>query len=234
MTGSASEPPMLRTTAGDFPLAECRLSVGGRTWAVRHVAAVLTRGEEDRYVSDPANPLPYGAALWPSAIALAHEVATRAAEFRGKTVLELGAGTGLPGVVAASLGAAVVQTDCHELALHVCRLNGERNGARGIEYRPADWTAWDDPRRYNWIVGADILYADERHPHLRHIFERNLAPAGRLLIADPFRRPSLTLLERLVADGWGATHARWTIGDAAESRPVGVYELTPPGGHAVP
>ena len=40
--------------------------------------------------------------LWPAAIALAHEVAERADTLRGARVLELGAGTGLPGIVAAT------------------------------------------------------------------------------------------------------------------------------------
>src|SRR5262249_37737330 len=137
-------PPVLHTTAGDLPLAECRLEVGGRRWSVLHAAAVLDRATEDRLVAAPHNLVPYGGALWPSGIALAHEVATRPDEFRGKAVLELGAGTGLPGIVAASLGARVVQTDRNELDLHLCRHNGERNAAAGIEHRLADWSAWDD------------------------------------------------------------------------------------------
>lgn len=227
MTVPADPPPVLRTTAGDFPLGECRLSVGGREWAVAYTAAVVTRDDEAGYLAGAAGGLPYGVALWPAAIALAHEVATRAGEFRGAAVLELGAGTGLPGIVAASLGAAVVQTDRDELALHLCRLNGGRNGAAGVEYRVADWTAWDDPRRYDWVVGADILYAASLHPHLGRILAANLAPGGRALVADPYRAESLPLLEGLEAGGWRVTHSRWSVG-GADARPVAVYELSPP------
>src|SRR5262245_49541925 len=153
MSGPDDRPRVLRTTAGDFPLGECRLAVGGREWAVLYTGAVLTSADESRYLTEQADRLPYGVVLWPAAIALAHEIATRADEFRGKTVLELGAGTGLPGVVAASVGARVVQTDRHELALAVCRLTGERNGVGGIEYRQADWKEWDDTGRYDWVIG---------------------------------------------------------------------------------
>lgn len=228
MTPPPDPSRVLRTTAGDFPLGECRLGVGGREWSVLYTAAVVTREDEARFLAGPADLMPYGVALWPAALALAHEIATRAAEFRGKAVLELGAGTGLPGIVAAAAGAAVVQTDRHELALHLCRLNGTRNAAAGVEYRLADWEAWADPRAYDWLLGSDVLYADRLHPYLRGIFEGNLAPGGRVLLADPYRPESLPLLEWLEAAGWRVAHARWSVGEGAAARPVAVYELAPP------
>ena len=98
----------------------------------------------------------------------------------------------------------------------------------GIEYRVADWTAWADETRYDWIVGSDILYADSQHEHLRRIFNGNLGRGGRVLLSDPYRPPSLPLLEGLEVSGWCVRHSRWTIGDGAEARAVAVYELTPP------
>jgi predicted nicotinamide N-methyase len=226
---------LLSTSAGDFPLHECRIQVGGREWAVLHTGALVSAADEERFLTDLAGRLPYGVALWPSAIALAHEVAARAGAFRGRGVLELGAGTGLPGIVAAALGARVVQADRQEVALHVCRRNGARNGAAAVEYRLADWADWSDGRRYDWVLGSDILYAEVQHPALRRIFESNLAPGGRVLLADPFRAASLPLLEALEADGWGVTLARWALGEGAAARRVGVYELTPSGpGRAAP
>ncbi len=228
MTTPTPPSEVLHTTAGDFPLAHCRLAVGGREWSVAYTGAVLTPTDEARYLTGLADRIPYGVVLWPSAIALAHEVATREAEFHGRSVLELGAGTGLPGVVAASLGARVVQTDRQELALAVCRRNGERNGVRSIEYRLADWSAWNDAGRYDWVIGSDVLYAEVNHPPLRRIFESNLAPEGRVLLADPYRADALRLLEGMEADGWGVTLTKWTVGEEANPRPVAVFELTPP------
>jgi predicted nicotinamide N-methyase len=227
MTSDAA--PVLETSAGDFPLRDCRLSVGGREWTVLHTGAVLTPDDETRYFADLAGHLPYGVVMWPAAIALAHEIAIRPDEFRDRRVLELGAGTGLPGIVAASLGAHVVQTDRQEGALAVGKLNAERNGIRTIRYRVADWGAWDDPGRYDWIVGSDILYAEALHPRLRQIFEGNLAASGRVLVADPFRAVGLGLLEALERDEWKVVMSRWTVGEADAPRAVGVFELVPPG-----
>jgi predicted nicotinamide N-methyase len=226
MSGTATQ--ALNTTAGELPLHEYHLRLSGREWSVLHTGAVLSRDDEQRFLTDNKPRLPYGIVLWPAAIALAHEVAARGETLAGKRVLELGAGTGLPGIVAASLGARVVQTDRQELAMGVCRRNAERNGVPTIEHRIADWTEWSDTERYDFIIGSDILYGDAMHPHLRRIFETNLAPGGVILLSDPFRAPSLVLLEAMEADGWKVGMAKWNVGADAADRPIGVFELAAP------
>src|SRR5690349_7060332 len=108
----ANDADVLHTTAGDMPLEEVQLSLDDRTWSILHTGAVISRQQEDAFLraeKESATPRPYGVVLWPAAIALAHELLTR--DLTGARILELGAGTGLPGIVAASRGARVVQTD---------------------------------------------------------------------------------------------------------------------------
>ena len=220
--------PSLHTSTGEFVLHDYRLRAAGREWTILHTGAVLTAADEAHFLRELRDRLPYGVALWPAAIALAHEVASRAEAFRGRRVLELVAGTGLPGIVAASLGGRVVQTDRHELAMSICKRNGERNGVDTIEYRLADWTSWSDTGRYDWILGSDILYGDVLHPHLRRIFESNLGQEGRVLLADPFRAVSLGLLEAMEEHGWMISLSKWSVGEEASPRAIGLFELAPP------
>jgi predicted nicotinamide N-methyase len=224
---TTTQAEVLSTTAGDFPLHEYRLGLGGREWSILHTDAVLSRADEEHFLRERKEQLPYGVVLWPAAIALAHEIVARADDFRGKTVLELGAGTGLPGIVAASLGARVVQTDKQEMAMSVCRRNGERNGAAAIEHRLVDWAEWADDARYDWIIGSDILYGESMHPHLRRIFDSALAPGGRILLSDPFRGTSLRLLEAMEGEGWNVSMTKWSIGEEQSPRPIGLFDLEP-------
>jgi predicted nicotinamide N-methyase len=148
-------------TSRDESLAHLELSLGGRTWSLLCAGALLSREHEKEFFhARKSAPHPYGTMLWPAAIALAEDVSGR--ELAGKRVLELGAGTGLPGIVAASRGACVVQTDHQELVLDVCRRNAARNGITTIEYRAGDWTTWDIPEQYDVVLGADIRCSPSR------------------------------------------------------------------------
>jgi methyltransferase-like protein 23 len=165
--------------------------------------------------------------LWPSSIALAHELVARGPSLAGLRILELGAGTGLPGIVAATFGARVLQTDRLDKALELCRLNCERNHV-AIEHRVADWTDWKEEDHYDLIIGADVMYAERLHSFLRHIFDNNLTPGGRLLMADPFRARSMPLLEAMETDGWKIALAKWTVGGTEKGLPIGVYDVARP------
>lgn len=215
----------ISTAAGDIGLEEYRLRLGGREWSILHSGTLVGFWEEQQFLSAAKDVVPFGIALWSSSIALAHDLAERASQLRGARILELGAGTGLPGIVAASLGARVTQTDRHEVSLSLCRANGERNRVSGIDYRLADWAAWNDDTRYDWIIGADIMYAEAAQASLRNILETNLAPGGRVLIADPFRSSSIRFLETLDGHGWSLSMTRWNVDDGNDDRGIGVFEL---------
>lgn len=218
---------ILQTSAGDFPLEECRLRLPDRELSIQHVAAMVSHSDESRFLLESTNPLPYGIALWSSTIALAQDVIARADDIKGKRVLELGAGTGLPGIVAACLLAEkVVQTDKNKLAMSLCKRNCELNGIKNIEHRLADWTDWNDTNQYDWILGSDIFYGIDMHSHLIKIFDFNLAPGGRVLISDPFRGGSLPLLESMEENGWSVSISKWSINDEEITRFIGVFELS--------
>ena len=227
MNLSDQDKTILRTSAGNFPLNQYCLKAEGREWNILYVGAVLSHEEETKFLLELSELLPYGVTLWTAAIALAHELASRGDQFQDCRILELGSGTGLPGIVAATYGALVVQTDRNELAMSVCKRNISLNRIKTIEQRIVDWTSWSDSEKYDWIIGSDILYGEDMHPHLRRIFESNLIAGGRILLSDPFRATSFKLLESLEADGWSIKISKWNIEAESTSRSIGVFELLP-------
>ncbi len=146
--------------------------------------------------------VPYGFLLWESAVALAQLLIGRGAQLRGKRVLELGAGVGLAGLVAHSLGAKVWQTDHRADLLVLAAHNAQQNHLAPPSQFVADWRTWHHRAQYDLILGADILYERAMHRYLAPIFRQNLAPGGQLLLADPSRPQALELIAQLEDEGW--------------------------------
>ena len=216
--------PLLSTSIGDFTLHEYRLRRGERTWSFLHTGAILTVAQEQQFLACERDRLPYGVMLWPASIALAHDVLARADELSGKRVLELGAGTGLPGIVAASLGAHVLQIDRSEAALHVCTMNSERNRITSNEVRAAEWETFQSDAPFDLVLGSDVLYVTTMHDRLRAICDEYLAPGGKVLFSDPFRAQSLPMLEAMEASGFRVSLAKWSIQVETDTRSIAVYE----------
>lgn len=196
MNDSSAEQRLFDRLSLHLPVVIAEVEVGGRTWKLASVEsqdALLDVADEFAHT-------PYGLLLWPAAVGLGRLLAGRGADLAGKSVLELGAGLGLPGIVARSLGADVVQTDHAADALALARLNARRNGVDGIRYSVADWTTWRSDTRYDLVIGADILYERAMHFHLQQVFER--AVAGSLIISDPVRPQAMEFMAGLEHAGW--------------------------------
>ncbi len=149
---------------------------------------------------------PYFGTVWPSARILARWILERGeAEFRGKTVLELGCGLALPSFAAAYLGAQVTATDSHPDVGAFFHRNLQLNPGNAIRYRQQDWRAPSIVgEQFDWIVGSDILYEKYQAAALIGFLKTVLAPGGRAVFLDPNR----SYWERLVIFG---RHAGFTV-----------------------
>lgn len=207
-----------------IPLTTWALNIAQRTWqitAVQNQDALLDAAAQLEHI-------PYGFLLWESAIGLAHWLVEQVAAVPGKRILELGAGVGLPGLVASTLGAQVWQTDHDTHALALAAHNADQNGVAGITSVLADWCAWDHGAQYDLLIGADILYERAMHPYLEAIFQRNLAPGGQLLLTDPCRPQAFEFATHLENRGWRFAVASRPVQLLPASKPVDVmlYQLT--------
>jgi len=191
--------------AAKYALTTSEIAVDDRAWKITAVP------DQDALLDavDDLNHFPFGLLLWESAVGLARFFSAGSVPLAGKRVLELGAGVGLPGLVAASLGASVTQTDYQQDALLLATINALQNLPSGISPHAqlpvqflSDWRTWKHPARYDLILGADILYERSLHYHLMQIFTNNLEQNGTLLLADPGRPQAAEFVESLRKFGW--------------------------------
>src|SRR3954471_10151561 len=102
--------------------------------------------------------VPYSTVLWRSGMALAREL--DGIELRGRRVVELGCGLGVPSLVAARAGAEVLATDADDEALELLERNARENGL-AVETASVEWEAPDDlvaRGPFDVVLAADVLY----------------------------------------------------------------------------
>lgn len=215
---------------GAVPLVATTVGITGRAWSILAVSdqqALLDAADRFAHV-------PYGLLLWESAVALSRWIAARPGLVAGRQVMELGAGVGLPGLVAVAAGGIVTQSDHEPAALALCGLNARRNDVAAPAALLADWRAWPGDALYDVVLGADVVYEREVHGVLLNLAARIVAPGGRLLLADPVRPHTLDLLAALEDRGWRGevttvpVAALTPVPGGATTIDVTIAELRPP------
>jgi protein-lysine N-methyltransferase EEF2KMT len=109
-------------------------------------------------------------------------------DVQGKKVLELGAGTGLVGILAAKRGAKVMATDGSEVVITNIRKNFELNDVIA-ETQTLWWGEEDDILRQEWdfVLGADITYDEDECAILAGTYALSLKGGGMGIIAATVR-----------------------------------------------
>lgn len=167
-----------------FSPVERRLVIGGRPISVWRPPDMESLIDISAFEADER--IPYWADVWESAIVLAEDLA--ATEPRGRSLLELGCGLGLPALVALSRGFRVTATDYEEAALEGVRYAAVRNGLDGLATRVVDWRSPPhDLGTFDVVVAADVLYEAHHPAALAATIARALARDGVALVADPCR-----------------------------------------------
>ncbi len=169
--------------------------------------------------------LPYWTKLWPAAMVLA-QFALRLAKGEG-LLLELGAGLGLPALVAAAGGRQVVISDLDPDALEFARAAAEKNGLGDlVEVTSLDWEAPDrELGVFDTILGAEVLYHPPVYPSLVGLLNRLLAPGCTAFLSHQ-ERPFAIAFFDLAQERFTVRRTTSRIGGGEEQVTVYLYALT--------
>lgn len=167
----------------------------------------------------------FGMYVWPCAVVLAQFLWKRRYELKNKSILELGAGVSLPGVLAARLGASVLLSDGAHLP--GCLGNGRRScEANGLRDVPVLGLSWGhvSPRLLSLpplhlILGSDVFYDPQD-------FESVLVTVAFLFRKNPSAQFWTTY--QLRSSDWSveALLARWSM--RCEPVPLAAFEADKP------
>lgn len=118
--------------------------------------------------------LPLWAKIWPSCLVLGFYLMKFNALPEAK-VLEVGAGCGLVGMVAAKRGLDVTMSDIEDDSLLFCQLNILRNGLQDrITLRKVDFTKDRLEEKYDYIIGCEVLYQEATYKPFAEFVENHL------------------------------------------------------------
>ncbi len=194
---------LLEQLAAAFPLRTLEVTLASRTISLktaRDIDALLDGISAEQFRVDER--LPYWAELWHSAVALSLMLEEQPMLVAGRRVLELGCGLGLPGIVAAQLGARVTMSDFDEVALVAAELNLRTNAPDAeVHVLPLDFRM---PPSETWdvLIAADVIYERRFIDPLIGCIDACLSDQGRLYLAEPNRQIATEFFDRLAVRGF--------------------------------
>lgn len=101
---------------------------------------------------------PYWAQVWPSAKALAAFIIDHPGYIKNKKVLELGAGLGLPSLVAARWAASVICSDHDPAAIEFAALSAQHHQLTNVNTCLLDWNDLPQGLQTDVLLLSDINY----------------------------------------------------------------------------
>jgi predicted nicotinamide N-methyase len=186
-----------------------------RTHAARAEGAAASTGPVARQVAVGTEPVTkvtiyethgdYATRLWFSSMRLAEWLARNATSFEGRSVLEVGAGTGLCALVLAARCAsvpvavrAIVASDVSERGLKLLGAAARAQGL-GVQCVALDICREEEalPASVDWLVASDVLYTPQLARALACRCIEIVRRGGSAVVADP-GRPTRRLFQSIL------------------------------------
>ena len=183
----------------------------------------------------------HGSRIWPGAEVLSEYILCAPPFWTGKTVLELGAGLGLCGMIVASIGGNATISDGNDQLLQVVNANIKIH--RILHHNDAwaepdvccvDWGSTCLDKTFDLIMGSDLAYeAEAAQPlwtcvnrHLSHSADAAFIMAHELRRSQDIDGSTDEALDAMLAEGerHGFTRAEVPLSCFSAARPAGAID----------
>lgn len=130
---------------------------------------------------------PYWSKMWPAAKALAAYLHNHPEYTKDKTVLELGAGLGLPSLVASRTACHVLCTDHAPETMDFVQLSSRHNNIKNLQIAVKDWADVDEHFEVDTILLSDVNYEPAAFDNLLQRVRAFLKEGKTIILSTPQR-----------------------------------------------
>lgn len=130
---------------------------------------------------------PYWSQVWPAAIGLTEFILKHPEYIQHRNVLELGAGLGLPSIIASRTANTVTSSDKEPDALDAIHHSIQHHSLSNCNTALIDWNEDFEQKKFDVLLLSDINYEPDQFKRLGQVMEQFLKNDGLILLATPQR-----------------------------------------------
>lgn len=143
-------------------------------------------------------PFPHWTKLWPAAIAMGDFIYQHPELVQDQHVLELAAGLGLPGFVAARYAKAVCCSDYLEEAVATMARSAKHLQLSNVSCQVLDWNDLPLDLTTDVLLLSDVNYDPDQFARLYEVLQRFLRQGALILLTTPQRLLAKPFIEKLL------------------------------------
>ena len=173
----------------------------------------------------PSGAFPYWSKVWPAAKALCTWLAAAPHWFRGKRVVELGAGLGLPSLFCAREADSVWCTDRSAEAVRFAEASAARSGLFSMRCAVLDWIRYPQPISCDLLLLSDVNYDPESADDLRLLIDAYRQRNTMILLSTPQRLAGRAFATEIRS--WVEESLDMDVPDDTGTVPVTLFRIGP-------
>lgn len=147
--------------------------------------------------NNAATLFPFWAKIWPASKAMCTFLQTETSYIKGKRVLEIGAGIGLPSFVIAGHCSEIIISDYASEAITLIEKNITHLGLANAKAMCLDWNNFPSNITADVILLSDINYAPTEFNPLQELIQQFLTQGSTVIIATPQRITAGPFVEKI-------------------------------------